>query len=124
MSNSSTIHIGIIKELHKDEYRKFRGIKLSKLVNTKSTVTEIVELNRKIKEYYSAYNDGKCSDILSTKVLLGIFGCIPAYDKFFKIGCSEREINPYSLPSFNSIKTLINTYAVYTETLDIGLSFN
>ena len=53
---------------------------------------------RKIKE---SYKDAKASDTLVTKILMGTFGCIPAFDRFFKRGISvcfgNNEYNGYKI---------------------------
>ncbi len=48
-----------------------------------------------VKKAYSGYDeeysgdDDNSSQTLITKILLGTFGCIPAYDRFFKAGIKE-----------------------------------
>ena len=68
-----------------------------------------------IRNSYSDY-DITATDTLITKVLLGIFGCIPAYDNFFKVGLRlyNREHNKnipltFNKDSFNELKTIAKT---------------
>ena len=54
----------------------------------------MVKLSNFIREYYGGVRRGikednlkyKVSDTLVTKLLLGIIGCVPAYDRYFCIG--------------------------------------
>ena len=39
----------------------------------------------------------KVSDTLSTKIILGVFGCVPAYDQYFKLGSGLVTLNRASL---------------------------
>lgn len=48
----------------------------------------------KIKNSYKGYDDGsnnddESSDTLTTKILMGTFGCVPAFDRFLKSGISR-----------------------------------
>ncbi|EHZ4885303.1 hypothetical protein K5688_000797 [Campylobacter lari] len=54
--------------------------------------SQITEAGKIIKENLLKYKDknkDKISDILITKILLGIFGCTPAYDRFFVNGLRQ-----------------------------------
>lgn len=42
----------------------------------------VLELSRRIRTAFSI----KASDILVTKTMLGVFGCIPAFDRYFQLG--------------------------------------
>ena len=48
----------------------------------------IANQRRKDDENQAEYNPAQESDTLITKILLGVYGCIPAYDRFFKRGLS------------------------------------
>lgn len=57
----------------------------------------------KVKNSYKGYdennananenNDDESSDTLTTKILMGTFGCIPAFDRFLKTGISCYNLN-------------------------------
>lgn len=40
---------------------------------------------------------GRSSDTLVTKAMLGVFGCVPAYDRFFRAGFGASTFGPKSL---------------------------
>lgn len=79
----------------------------------KDTTWEQLEKAKNIiKDCYSEYGI-TATDTLITKVLLSIFGCIPAYDNFFKEGLRlyNKEHNKnipltFNEDSFNELKTI------------------
>jgi hypothetical protein len=77
-----------------------------------------------INNYYKHYHDDKeISDTLQTKILLGIFGCTPAYDRYFKNGVSlynKANNNKILVKIFgkNSYKTM---WDFYNEQKDLNL---
>lgn len=76
------IHIDLIKILV-SEY--------SDLWNSdKNSWNMVQQAAKKINDYYKKFHDDKeISETLQTKILLGIFGCTPAYDRYFKDGISK-----------------------------------
>lgn len=75
--------------------------------------------NFKLKRYCYAYdNTGKIyygminvvSNTLITKIILGTFGCVPAYDTYFIKGLKRTSMQYHSL-SKNSIKELYDLAA-------------
>lgn len=73
-----------------------------------------------------ANKNNKFSDTLITKIMLGVFGNIPAYDNYFKIFLnnidSNKTFNKESLDKINSFykenKQLIDKQAKNTKTFD------
>ena len=57
-------------------------------------------------------NEGVASDILVTKVLLGVFGCVPAFDTYFRKG--------FGVPTFStgSLRRIGTFYAANAEEID------
>ena len=58
------------------------------------------------KEIQEKLNDGKsknrASDTLITKIMLGVFGNVPAFDNYFKVGSNLGTFNNKSLKQINS----------------------
>jgi hypothetical protein len=86
----------------------FRGrvsdnnIELDKLILSVRTsyvdiITSINGIDKKIN----------VSDTLASKILLGIYGCVPAYDRFFIVGMKLHGIKGMTFNSY-SIKHLVN----------------
>lgn len=76
----------------------------------------ICEADQTICNYYKDFKNKseRISDTLRTKILLGIFGCIPAYDRFFKEGISKynkpKKLNLISYFGKNSYLKLWDFY--------------
>lgn len=81
-----TIHINAIKIMFKDKYKNLW--RTSKIDNfDKNKINLIFNLKQELNEYYTKFNNYKnISNILISKILLGVFGCIPAYDEYVKKG--------------------------------------
>lgn len=86
--------------------------------NDTSNCAAIIELVSIVKKYYkakiSSVNgrevDVKPSDTLATKVLLGISGSVPAFDRFFKTGMKLHNFGT----QINK-KTLVQLFTFYRE---------
>ena len=57
-------------------------------------------------------NEGIASDILVTKVLLGVFGCVPAFDTYFRKGFGVSTFSKGSLAKVGSF------YMAHTDEVD------
>jgi hypothetical protein len=84
--------------VHKELITKLLKHKnLRKYPETDKDIEEIIELKKYIFDYYQdrcKFVDGtnkvfKPSDILISKILLGVLGCVPAYDRYFKNALKE-----------------------------------
>lgn len=67
----------------------------------------------RIKNSYSNYegNDDDASDTLTTKILMGTFGCVPAFDRFLKKGIGNYKKNHYpDCGMTQSIEKSCNTF--------------
>lgn len=91
------------------------------LWNDNITWEELETARNIIKKHYSTYNITP-TDTLITKVLLGIFGCVPAFDNFFKCGLKiyNRENNKkipfaFNKSCFNELCTLAKTITLQPE---------
>lgn len=59
---------------------------------------EIVDLYGRIQKGFAESNV-HASDTLVTKTMLGVFGCVPAFDRYFRIGSGLRLFSEKSLRS-------------------------
>lgn len=114
LSLDHTIHEDILKELLKEDYniltvdisdinKENEEDFIKKLIYAKTSIRKAYEPIRKnvLKEQMAFHKKigkqfkpkstpkSEISNILASKILLGIFGCIPAYDTFFKQGIKE-----------------------------------
>jgi hypothetical protein len=62
---------------------------------------EVVDLGWRIRDGFSESNV-HASDTLVTKTMLGVFGCVPAFDRYFRIGSGLRLFSEKSLRSIGS----------------------
>lgn len=65
----------------------------------------------------NGYGKNKPTDTLITKILLGIFGCAPAYDRYFKDSVRRYEISTGSFTK-NSLRNVWAYYELYKERFD------
>ena len=120
-----SVHIVPIRDiLLNDNYKDLFSIDPLEDENKEKTYLELLFGDKNIpgivnelKEYYSACSNvikGKnntsdeFSDTLITKILLGVFGCIPAYDAFFM-----KAIGKYGLQqkfNRNGVVSLLNAF--------------
>jgi hypothetical protein len=65
------------------------------------------------------------TDVLVTKILLGVFGCVPAFDTYFRSGFGAWKFGRTSLlhtaEFYTSNADVIERYPVPTLEFDIGL---
>ena len=89
------IHNKVIEKLKEKKY-------LRKDYSNQEKIEEIVNLGAWVEKYYqkriTRVNGLKKlfvpSDVLISKILLGMLGCTPAYDRYFLDGMRKEEISP------------------------------
>ena len=100
------IHENLIKQLCS---------KCSYLWNANVEWEQVKEAKHIIIDYYKRY-DIRATDTLITKILMGIFGCVPAYDNFLKIALKNYGIpQTFNEDSFNQLKDLAKTIKIKPE---------
>jgi hypothetical protein len=65
-------------------------------------IDQLIECANKIKEILGEKGKNKVSDTLITKIMLGVFGNVPAFDSYFKIGSGLNTFNKHSLDQLSS----------------------
>lgn len=84
------VHLETVKILLEPQYRPLRDISAEALCR-KENLDLLMKLKKALVKYYkgalSSHAKGKSkyspSDTLLTKILLGTFACVPAYDQYF-----------------------------------------
>lgn len=79
------VHTRIVLELLDEKYTPLWQLDLDTLKNESPEVDLVIELAKRLGRIYAELQISP-TDTLVTKVLLGTFGCIPAYDTFFVAG--------------------------------------
>ena len=69
------------------------------------------------KEIHNAYGRRTLTDTFVTKIILGIFGCTPAYDRFFKHAARKLKVCSGSFNE-NSLKALWRYYEEHNQALE------
>lgn len=113
------VHRLAIREILKPEYSSLWGISPIEYLR-KENQEKLVNITEKLKEIYSKIKQtipdfnavDRISDTLITKILMGTFGCTPAYDRYFISGI---RINKVASGNYNlkSIIELSNFYEKY-----------
>ena len=96
------VHAGALKIMAENEYSRLQGLYKTDDV-TVDIVSTMFKLVEKLKKYYKKQCGEKPTDTLITKILLGTFGCVPAYDRYVR-----QEIRKQTSESNNSLKASFN----------------
>ena len=81
-------------------------------------VDEVLAVNRRIQNSFSI----RSSDTMVTKTMLGVFGCVPAFDHCFRIGFGCHSLCKSTLQRigkfYDDNRAVIDAHEVFT--LDFG----
>ena len=110
------IHKPIIKEALNKKYKPLLNIKCEDYLD-KTNQKLLMEISNYIEKYYNKVRlEVKATNIkqdisytLITKILLGIYGCVPAYDRYFIIGVKKYKATTGNY-NINSIIKLSKFY--------------
>ena len=107
------VHIPVVEMILEDDYNDLFGISCRDL-EQESTLAKLEGLKMRMRKHYREHGV-TLTDTLFTKILLGTFGCVPAYDdylrkavKHFKI--IARQVIPYNR---QTITTLADYYIAH-----------
>jgi hypothetical protein len=84
-------------------------------------ITEIIRFKKEIKKILE--NEGiSATDILTSKIIMGIFGCVPAYDNYFRRTLVSRSFEKDSLGEIYDFyckhQDILNEKQTELQTLD------
>jgi hypothetical protein len=102
LQNDYKIHNGIIDIIEKSKNNDFDDF------------NNIFDIAKAISDHYlTAHPNSKdknnTTDTLISKILLGVFACVPAYDRYFILGLNHSRINTkFDKDSFNMINKFYN----------------
>lgn len=66
----------------------------------KNNIDAILKFKNKIEKSFEVQGIN-ASDTLTTKIMMGVFGCVPAYDYYFTRGLKTKTLNKKSLTEIN-----------------------
>lgn len=93
------VHVPVVEELLQDKYDCLFGLECTELRN-KDIQERLSEIESFMMDYYDDIRKqvketevkNKLSTTLITKILMGTFGCVPAYDRYFIDGVKDQKI--------------------------------
>lgn len=115
------IHIPVVKKLLKPQYNCLFGLECIEL-RKKEIQEKVVKLNSFMETYYDKVRMGvketevknKLSATLTTKILMGALGCVPAYDRYFIDGVKDQKVTT----GIYNIKSLLKLVDFYENNRD------
>lgn len=118
------VHIPVVSEILSNKYDSLAGIECKDLKN-ETNQKLLKEINEFIANYYdeirrevrSSALKNNLSETLITKILMGTFGCVPAYDRYFVKGIRSQKIASGTY-NIKSILQLVDFYEKNIEQLD------
>jgi hypothetical protein len=123
LQHAYTVHLGVIDRVADSKYGVLWGQEIGTSADDLALAPLIFEVFNSIRESYRPYAPAsetqQASDTLVTKVMLGIFGCLPACDRYFIDGFRSTG-NKYSYVNDSFIRRIItfclnNQMALWAE---------
>lgn len=115
------VHLEVVHLMLSERFRILRSTNIREIAHNDEYINRIFELNQKVSEIYRRKttdfeneNGRNSSDTLITKILLGVFGCLPAYDRYFKSGLRSTGI-AFAQFSKRSVAGLLQFYEHYYD---------
>ena len=117
-SYNHTVHIGAVKILMDNKYLDLFDPYLFQS-NRSRYIDLTADVFCRLYNYYDAFAkkvSKNVSDTLVTKIILGVYGCMPAYDRYFKkgiasVGCKQNII-------VQNIKSVLAELVCVADALD------
>ena len=111
------VHKAAVMEMQDPKYNILRAATPETLI-TEEVLLKLFELQYQLDNIYTGVKKTvvktktPISDTLITKILMGVFGCVPAYDRYVKYTLKEYGIGT---PSFTNPVKLRELYNLYTK---------
>lgn len=112
------IHITVVETLTSGRYEK-----LFADAKTAETVPLVMQASEEIRK---SYLPNKASDTLVTKILLGVFGCAPAYDQYFRAAARKYKVcsGEWGIASLQQLWDFYQTNYALFENLQCEITFD
>jgi hypothetical protein len=110
LKNSYEIHSPVLQNIFNHQYEQLWEQNIENI--TQEWINILFTLKESIKNIYQDETTPtqRVSDTLITKIILGVLGITPAYDRFFRDGCRQKNVRPFINFSQNSYKRMIQFY--------------
>ena len=116
--------VPVVEEILKPEYDCLFGIACVRLrepevqARLKKVCEEIAAYFHPIREEVAGRERASSvSPVLITKILMGTFGCVPAYDRFFQVGVATYKVTTREY-SPKSVLKLVDFYEEHNDRLE------
>ena len=118
------IHVPVVEELLQNKYDCLFGLECTKLRN-KDVQDCLSEIESFMMYYYDDIRKqvketevkNKLSTTLITKILMGTFGCVPAYDRYFIDGVKDQDVTTGTY-GIKSLLKLVDFYELNSVRLE------
>ena len=110
------VHIPVVEEILKERYDSLFGLECVEL-RKKEVKDRLSDIESFMMDYYDDIRKqvketevkNKLSTTLITKILMGTFGCVPAYDRYFIDGVKDQKITTGNY-NIKSLMGLVDFY--------------
>lgn len=111
------VHVPVVEEILDKKYDCLFGLECRDL-RKNEVWNRLCSLDENLKQYYDGVRRGigefadvkkGISDTLTTKILMGTLGCVPAYDRYFVDGVKDQKITS-GMFTRNSLLRLVEFY--------------
>ena len=116
------VHIPVVRAILEEQYNELSGISCLDL-KQESTLAKLEWLRRRMQDHYHGHGV-TLTDTLFTKILLGTFGCVPAYDDYLRKAVKQCEIINRQVVLYNcqTITTLADYYIAHEAAFEAARS--
>ena len=116
--------VPIVEKILKPEYDCLFGIACADVRNS-DVWKQLKKLSDDIADYFDPIRNevagravaSQVSPVLITKILMGTFGCVPAYDRFFEEGAKYLGLEKKSYNK-DSLRELVDFYEAHNDRLE------
>lgn len=118
------VHVPVVEELLKAQYDGLFGLECIEL-RKKEVQKKLTELDWFMTAYYDKIRKSvketevknKLSTTLTTKILMGTLGCVPAYDRYFIDGVKGQKVTT-GIYNIKSLLRLVDFYEINRARLE------
>lgn len=117
------VHKKAVLEMQKPEYNRLRNATPDELLKEENLL-KLYDLTGKLEEIYQEIKDSvsksktKVSDTLITKILMGVYGCVPAYDRYVKYTIKEYNLGNNNFRNPIVLKDICKVYENFKIIID------
>lgn len=108
------VHIPVVNIILEEEYSALFGISAQDLCQDKN-LSLLEEVRKRVKDCYEPDN---VTDTLITKILLGTFGCVPAYDRYYVHSIKKHHVSKNGKYNLDSVRKIAKFYCDHFDVFE------